>query len=234
MDADVEWNFADLKRKIYELEQVFTDGEDDLRRRRDLRRQMRHMRQFVWIITTAFGLFATGLAIVAALVHTSDIDQLEKFKSDLKADLLGQSEGGNLLLYGINNQPLDGQTILVSPNEYVRADKYKFSPTWGFEFFYVAKNDSDYPSGTTHAKVFYTDPIKGQIPSSNFQDQFKYEINITPSNPDSLPGRFTTTYVVQIVTAVDKPLKLIKSPALIEEFYGKGKSVKASIYLRTP
>jgi hypothetical protein len=178
--------------------------------------------------------FLLDWAIVAGLVHTSDIDQLEKFKSDLKAELLGQSEGGNLLLYGVNNHPLEGQTILVRPNEFVSTDRYKPSPEWGFEFNFVVKNDSEYSSGLLHTKMFFTDPIKGELPSSNYQDQFKYEINNSPSNPDTLPGHFTTTYVMRVVTDVNKPLKLGRSPALIEEFYGKGKSVKASIYLMTP
>jgi hypothetical protein len=202
--------------------------------RKEWRREYRHMRQFFGYYSIAFATIVGFFGIFLVYIHTSDVKALQDFEENLRSELLGQSEGGNISLYGVNNRPLDGQTILVRPNEFVSADKYKPSPVWGFEFNYVVKNDSEYGSGPLHVKVFFNDPITGDIPSSNYQDHFKYEINNTPSNPDSLPGHFTTTYVSRIVTGADKALKLSNSQAMIEVFFGKGKSVKASIYFRTP
>ncbi|MGE0383040.1 MAG: hypothetical protein AB7H53_19270 [Hyphomicrobium sp.] len=157
----------------------------------------------------------------------SETTARKNFEEQIKKQIIGKSDDSILALYGPNHKPLNGQII---PITFIRLiDRDTNEEAWGFRFHYIVKNESDFPSGPIHVKIFFTDPMKGNIPSSAHQDQFKYEINNTPENPDSLPGRFPTTYVSTMMGFVDKPPTFEASLGRIEVYYGQGKMVSANI-----
>jgi hypothetical protein len=241
MDAEVERNFVDIRRKITALEQVLTDGEDDLRRRRDLRRQMRHMRQFVWIIATAFGLFTTGLAIVAGLVHTSDIDQLEKFKNDLKAELLGNAQGAKLKILTLNHENLEGRTIHVtiakaSPQKNLTDTDTEKAP-WKAFFDIVTENDGTGSSGEIWYK-FYTDEslnLGTSVTDANIDNRIKYQGFISPSvqTVSAIPGGGFSIENYFHLDIFNKSLPDLTHShlAMLRVYYGNGQMQEYTFYL---
>src|SRR3954449_1108118 len=56
-----------------ELDQIRHEMRRD---RKDLRRQLRHQRQFLTIIATVFGLFAAGIGAFVGFIHSVDRDEL--------------------------------------------------------------------------------------------------------------------------------------------------------------
>jgi len=253
MDSETAQHLAVIDAKLATIAKILDDGEDDLRRRRDLRRQMRHMRQFVWIIAAAFSIFFAGVGVFVSYNHSSDMDEVrdrldedrhmierfqtdeklarEQFESDLKERYLGKSANANLALYYPEHNShviyLNGAKILVDIN---KTDQDKNHP-WSISFKYIIANEGNSPSGPIREKMLMD--LDTGLPNSDMRLPYRYEYNIGAPDlsPAELPGKYSSSYLVNL-NLKDKP-KFHNTRWLMEFFYGRGEISKATIYLNS-
>lgn len=235
----------ELQQKVNEITAVLADTEDDLRKRRDVRRQMRHMRQYLGMLTAVFAGSFTGFGIMAGFVHNTDTAERTSFENRLEARLVSGLATPTLVLRYKDNygyvKDLDGQTIVAK----LIKEKDNSNPPiekWVVRITYIIQNNSDAISGRYRVEA-YTDIFFGgddTIINADDSIKYKYEYDLTYDDDnkiwyDDLPGHFAASRVLSLWFGqnVTLPPNITRDsvPLLLKIYYGRGQVSHAQINL---
>jgi hypothetical protein len=244
--ADEEQRLQALEQHVAQINITLTGGEDDLRRRKDLRRQMRHMRQYIGILVSVFvGLFAV-LGIVAALVHNSDTSERaqfearlrsefnegldrervdrQKFETTLRDQIIAKTAMPKLSLYNIDGAPLAGQEIKLDTT-------YDNATTPRINFIFIVRNESDTLAGPLYFKFYFSEPLITVFASVN-DEKLSYEFTFHTEDlaTKSIPGNFQETVGFGVPLTDQAVIKKGRYRGMIEIYSDRGKLIGTPMY----
>jgi hypothetical protein len=137
--------------------------------------------------------------------------------------------GEAVKILGLDLKPLNGQTI---PTEIPLDEGGTL-----LKFYVVLKNVGNESTGPMSVKLYASDPIKLQEPSSD-EKAFKYQQVILTKHldPSEIRGNFSYTDWYQFFVSKERAPRPPKGiyPVGMTVFYGKGKSAKASFKIAVP
>ena len=176
---------------------------------------------------TLLSIWFAVLTLVLGFNYSSDKASLRDFQKDLREDLGKSVANPELLLLGLDGQPLTGQEL-----------EAKFQPEQGglkIILYFSLKNSGMGTTGPMTVAFYSVDPIKLNLVSID-ERNFKYEAVLDPkyNEPYELPGQMTTQWFLASWLDSKEIPPPGKYPALIKFYYGKGKVAQANIVIRVP
>jgi hypothetical protein len=176
---------------------------------------------------TLLSIWFAVLTLVLGFNYNSDKASLRDFQKDLREDLGKSAANPELVLLGLDGQPLSGQEL-----------EAKFWPEQSgtkITLDFSIKNAGNGATGPLTVAVYTVDPIKLNLKSIDERD-YKYEATIDPkyNEPSEIPGQYTSEWFLTSWMASKEIPPPGKYPALIKFYYGKGKVAGAKIIIRVP
>jgi hypothetical protein len=217
--------------------------------KRDWRRDMRHMRQWIYLLftttATVIGLSFIGMGYFIAANRAIDVTQFEKLQTDIKTEraafeksltdkIEGNVSNSKLVFLGDKGQPLS-----VLHGEITRDDnKPSNTSAYVCKMIFYVRNTGGSPSGEMWFTIFLPKEFKTDRPSSaenediTMKTQLPYEVEVGPKDLhiDSIPGGgYTLRHEFSFAFSASPFPKKGVYQGRIEVFYGKGQSSSADV-----
>jgi hypothetical protein len=174
---------------------------------------------------TLLSIWFAVLTLVLGFNYNSDKASLRDFQKDLREDLGKSTANPELVLLGLDSQPLSGQEL-----------EAKFWPEQNgtkITLDFSIKNAGNGATGPLTVALYTVDPIKLNLKSID-ERNYKYEATVDPkyNEPAEIPGQYSSEWFFTCWIASKEIPAPGKYPALIKFYYGKGKVAQANIYIR--
>ena len=184
------------------------------------------------------GLFTVWFAVLTLVLswnYNSDKAALRDFQKDLREDLGRSVVAPELELIGLNDKPLDAQTIDATFEQKESTENGQTESYSRICLHFAIKNSGNETTGPLTVMVYTSDPIKLSdrcIDERDFQSVCLIEPKY--NEPSELPGKLTTEWNTCCRLYSGALPAAGAYPALIKFFYGKGKMKAARISVRVP
>jgi hypothetical protein len=174
---------------------------------------------------TLFTLVFAVLSVVLAMKYDSEVDGLRQFKTELREDTGRSTAQPDVELLAPNGAQSSGQDVIAKAEMNIDGNSY-------LHFSQVLRNKGEGETGDIWLKLYTREPLR-QRQISTDEPTFEFQGVIEPENlhPKSLPGKYSNQYFLNYKMNFDRPPPAGRYPALIRAYYGKGKSIQASITL---
>jgi hypothetical protein len=205
MENEIKVRFDELDKRLESAEKRFDD-----------------IKWYFGGVTGVFMIVFSLLTIILSWNYKTEKDSLREFQKDIRVELGKVESPPELEILGTNGLPLANQEMEATFEK--KEDGMVF-----LKLNHFLKNIGNSSSGILNVKIYTSEPIIFRAKSTD-EPKFKYEEYIYPKNlePNELPGRYSSDWVLDISLKNETIPPNGKYPALIKIFYGKGKIAQAN------
>ncbi|HEY1723302.1 MAG TPA: hypothetical protein VGG27_18815 [Magnetospirillaceae bacterium] len=242
-DADVR--LSEIENRLGHVEKEL-EAHEALRPRdrKELRRDLRHVRQWVLGLWGGITVIFAGSAALIGLVHIGDRSEFTQFKEDMEKEVRGFSGVPKVALTSLDGSNLSEKTLVINvfptppgvpPNNLSAADLKTFPKTFSFSF--ITKNEGDAASGVMWYKLYTDDSLKSLTKPTDEQNKgYTSEFVAGASDlhiPEIPGGGFSVYTQLHFPITNDNPVLIPYHKALIKIYYGGGRHSDYEIKLAT-